>query len=90
MAKKKTAPPPRFESVGWTFFLVLTVILCVPCTAVLWFISYESTDWYVCVGIGITFAGFSSAILTWLINSALQYRVTRLKKAQKRRGGKRK
>lgn len=90
MAKKQTAPTPRFESVGWTFFVVLTLAMSVPCIFAMWFIAYENTDWYMRVGVGLTFAGLSSAILTWITNSALQYRVIRLKKAQRRRGGKRK
>lgn len=89
MAKQKAAPEPRFESVGWAFYLILSVVLSGPCIYAAWAISYENTEWYVRIGIGLTFAGFAAAFLTWIINSALQYRVVRLKKAQ-RRGGKRK
>ena len=89
MAKKKAVPEPRFDSVGWVFYLILTLVLSAPCIYLAWAISYENTEWYLRIGIGLTFAGFAAAILTWIINSALQYRVARLKKAQ-RRGGKRK
>lgn len=90
MAKKQTAPTPRFEAAGWTFFLVLTLVMCIPCSLAAWFISYDSTEWYTRIGMGITFAALLSAILTWLTNSALQYRAGRLKRARRRRGGKRK
>lgn len=90
MAKKKSVTPARFETAGWMFFLVLTVLLCGPLTFVAWYISYDNTEWYIRLGVGITFAGFASAFLTWITNSALQYRIQRIKKAQRRRGGKRK
>ena len=90
MAKKKAPPPSRFETAGWTFFVVLTLVLSAPCILAAWVISYESTEWYMRVGIGLTFAGFASAFLTWITNSALQYRVDRIKKAQRKRGGNRK
>ncbi len=90
MAKKNTASAPRFDSVGWTFFMVLTVVLCPLCIYFAWMIAYESTKWYLRVGVGLTFAGFAAAILTWLVNSALQYRAERFKKAQRRGRGKRK
>lgn len=90
MAKNKAAAPTRFDSVGWGFFLILTVVMCIPGIAVAWLISYESTEWYTRVGMGIMFSAVASAILTWIVNSALQYRVERLKKAQRKRGGKRK
>ncbi len=90
MPKKKPTPAPRFDSVGWTFFAVLTLVMCVPGVFLAWLTSYETTKWYVRIGVGLTYAGFASAILTWIINSALQYRAERLKKAQRSGGGKRK
>jgi hypothetical protein len=92
MAKKNAAPTPtpRFEAVGWTFFLVLTLVLSAPFIFLAWVISYENTEWYLRVGIGLTFAGFAAAILTWIINSALQYRVERIKQSQRQRSKKRK
>lgn len=90
MAKKKSVTPARFETAGWMFFVVLLLLLCGPLIFVAWYISYDNTEWYIRVGVGITFAGFASAILTWITNSALQYLVLRKKQAQRRRGGKRK
>jgi membrane protein YdbS with pleckstrin-like domain len=90
MAKKKQAPASRFESAGWGFFLILSVVLWIPFTAMAWVVSYESTEWYTRIGIGLTFAAVAAAVLTVIVNSALQYRVERLKKSQRQRGGKRK
>ena len=87
--KKKDEQPIRFETAGWTFFMVLTLVMCVPGIALAWVIAYDTTEWYLRVGVGLTFAGFASAILTWIANSALQYRAARIRKAQQR-GGKRK
>jgi len=84
MAKKKSVPTTRFETAGWTFFTILTLVMCVPGIALAWAVAYDTTEWYIRVGVGLVFAGFASAILTWMTNSALQYRVARLKKAQKR------
>lgn len=63
----------RYDSVGWIFFSVATLLSLGPAIYVIFQITIDSTPISMRIGSGLFLAGFAAAILSWIANSILGY-----------------
>lgn len=81
MATKKHT---QIETVGWKFWLVAFVVLIVPGYLALLPITRESTPWYALAAGGVVFAAIGAGVVSWAVNSLLQYRVRKRRHAERK------
>lgn len=70
--------PDRIETVGWIFFGVVLALSTPICVYLMYEITHESVTHGTRIGSGVTLAFFVAAVLSFLVNSALQFRARRL------------
>ena len=86
MAAKKT---DAFEYAGWKFWCVVFVLIAIPAIYASFQLVREDTTFLVPVSMGGITAAIGAGLVSWAINSVLQYRAKRRqltvrKKARKR------
>lgn len=89
-----TSSRRRIEAVGWLFFSVTFVVLAGPGVYLIWSNVYASTEFGISLLFGLSLAGGTAAVLTFVVNSALQRRNRRelatQRKQQKKKSKKKK
>ena len=82
----------RWESVGWGFFGIMLVLFLGPCIYLVLSMTYDTLHIGTRVGTGVFLAFFAAGMVSWMVNSLLQYRSARVhaKRDTKGSGGGRK
>lgn len=80
----------KLDSAGWGVWLIAFGILLLPCIYGSFQIVDEKQPPYVPVFMGGLFAGFAAAVVTWLMNVAIQARVRRERMQERRKNRKNK
>ena len=86
MAKKSA--PKRWDAVGWGFWLIVFCIAIGPCLYLAWKITYEGTNSSVRIAIGAVSAAVGAGVVSWLVNTVLQYRDNRRRKQERKKAKK--
>ena len=81
MVKKQSG---RFDAAGWTFWLIAFGVSLAPCIYGVMQVVRDKTSVFVIVFFGALGAGAAAAVITWLVNSALQFIRARERKLQKK------
>lgn len=87
MNKEKSA---SLESVGWVFYCIVFGVVLAPAIILAWQISYERATRMLPIGLGIAIAAIVAGMITWLVNSVLQWRAEKRRKAERKKAKKRK
>jgi Na+/proline symporter len=81
----------KFDSVGWIFWLVVTVVLFVPAFFFSRSISYDDQKYGMLPWIlGFILSSATSGVLTTVLNTILQNRVERIREAERKSNKKKK
>jgi len=80
----------KLDSAGWGVWLISFVVLVFPCVYGAFQIVDEEQPPYVPLFMGGLFAGFVSAVVTWIMNVAIQARVKRERMQERRKNRKKK
>ncbi|HIJ72766.1 MAG TPA: hypothetical protein HPP83_01575 [Candidatus Hydrogenedentes bacterium] len=88
MAKK--AKTLRLDAAGWTFWIVVFLVMLAPCTYAAFKITYEGASWTAPVGIGIVAASLAAGLVTWAVNSVLQRQAKKRRQIRRKETKKRK
>jgi TRAP-type C4-dicarboxylate transport system permease small subunit len=80
----------KFDAAGWTFWLVIFLILVGPSVYGAWKIVYSSASRTVPISAGIVFAAIGAGFISWTVNAVIQRkrkkeRIQRRKKARKQK-----
>lgn len=78
----------RFTTAGWLFLCITLAVLVGPGIYLARKITYEDTPWIGIIGTGVIVAAVTAGLITWAVNSALQYRAARRRLAAKKKGKK--
>ncbi len=87
MSKKAMA---KFEFVGWVFWAVTFALLVGPAVYGAWQITREGASPMIPIAMGVVAAALAAGVVSWAINSVLQWRYQRrrLKERKKSKRGK--
>ena len=80
----------RFSSAGWVFWCVAFFVFIGPSIYIARKITYEDTPWVGIVGTGAVIGATAAALVTWAVNTALQYNAKRRRLSDKKRTGEKK
>lgn len=80
----------RLEGAGWKFWLTSFTLFLGPALYGAWEVSYENVPIFAKILYGLIVAAMTASLLTWIVNSAFQYTVTRRRKEEKRRSKRKK
>jgi anti-sigma-K factor RskA len=86
VAKNKSA---ELEYVGWRFWFVVFAVVAVPATYLSFQLVTERTTPLVPVSMGAIGAAISAGVVSWAVNSALQYKTRKRRLAARKKAKKR-
>ncbi|MBN2312098.1 MAG: hypothetical protein JXR94_24180 [Candidatus Hydrogenedentes bacterium] len=85
MAKKH---PDRLDAVGWRFFAIAFGVALPPAMIAAFKVTVDDVIVFVPVGMGLLMAALAAALLSWGVNSAVQFRARRRRAAARKAGKK--
>lgn len=62
----------EFDAAGWGFWIVLLVLLVVPCFYLSKRVVFEGTRIYVTIAIATVMAAIGAGVISWAVNAVLQ------------------
>lgn len=77
------------DSVGWRFWLIVFVVLLIPCLYLAWNVVDDDEAFPIPIGMGTILSGFLAAVVAWVVNMILQSRARRLHEATRKKAKKR-
>ena len=80
----------RFDAAGWLFWFVVLAVFVGPCIYAVRLLAYAEASWPPIIGIGVFLAVVMAGLTTWIINTLLQQRQTKLRRAARKKAKKRK
>ncbi len=86
MAVKKA---DAFDYVGWKFWFVVFTLIAIPAIYASFQVVREGTTFLVPVAMGGITAAIGAGLVSWALNSALQYRAKRRQLAARKKAKKR-
>ncbi len=74
----------RFDAAGWPFWTVLFLVFVAPCIYGVSLITFEGVGWYIPGIAGVVCASVLASLVAWGVNSILQSRQKKLRKAARK------
>lgn len=86
-------PPKKsswLDTAGWTFWFVVFLVLVGPSWYVFWLIRYTRSHWSSTVILAIVAAAVGAGLISWAVNTLIQYRQKRQRTLQRKKARKNK
>ena len=80
----------KFDAAGWLFWLILFFVFLAPGIFLTRMIVYKSTSWMITAVAGAVFAAVVAGVISWAVNSLIQYRKKKQRIADRKKAKKQK